>query len=106
MRILAKRNIIFTVITNEKSSFINSDNPVLRTNATGPNGFSYPSTEVSMPLTSKIAISLIGESQKIQFRTLHDRKEIRRINQSFAMNADKYIFGRNKELIDSLSKYI
>ncbi|PJZ47465.1 DUF4238 domain-containing protein [Leptospira saintgironsiae] len=100
--LLSKRNITFTVITNKSASFINSDNPVLRTNENRPNGVIYPDTELSMPLTSKIAVTLIGEQSLMQVRGIRESKIIRKINQSLAKNSNEIIFGSSESLINSL----
>ncbi len=105
---LNQKNIIFSVIETDEASFISSDNPVLRTNAKFVNSSPVedPETEFTIPLTSKIAVSLYQLGSKISIRKMQSKKEIRNINQSFAKNAYNTIFGSNKELIESLVKFI
>ena len=105
---LNQRNIIFSVIETKEASFISSDNPVLRTNAKFVNSSPVedPETEFTIPLTSKIAVSLYQFGSKFFIRKMQSKKEIRNINQSFAKNAYNTIFGSNKELIESLVNFI
>ncbi|MBP6740822.1 MAG: hypothetical protein KA146_12570, partial [Leptospiraceae bacterium] len=89
-------------------SFISSDNPVLRTNPNFKNGqpVDDPETEFTIPLTSKIAVSLYKYDHNFTFSTMQNRIEIENINQSFAKNAYNTIFGSSKELIENLVKLI
>ena len=105
---LNQRNIIFSVIETKEASFISSDNPVLRTNAKFVNSSPVedPETEFTIPLTSKIAVSLYQFGSKVFIRRMQSKREIRNINQSFAKNAYNTIFGSNKELIESLVNFI
>lgn len=105
---LNQRNIIFSVIETKEASFISSDNPVLRTNAKFVNSSPVedPETEFTIPLTSKIAVSLYQFGSKVFIRRMQSKREIRNINQSFAKNAYNTIFGSKKELIESLVNFI
>ncbi|MBP6740312.1 MAG: DUF4238 domain-containing protein, partial [Leptospiraceae bacterium] len=89
-------------------SFISSDNPVLRTNPNFKNGqpVDDPETEFTIPLTSKIAVSLYQFGSNVSIRKMQSKREIRNINQSFAKNAYNTIFGSKKELIESLVNFI
>ncbi len=108
LRCLVEKSVHFTVITSEDASFISSDNPVLSTNPNFKNGqpVDDPETEFTIPLTSKIAVSLYKYDHNFTFRTMQNRIEIENINQSFAKNAYNTIFGSSKELIESLVKLI
>ncbi|MBM9546644.1 DUF4238 domain-containing protein [Leptospira sp. 201903074] len=103
---IIKKDIYFTIIENDKTNFINSDNPLIRANEFGPNGIIYHTTELSMPLTSKILITFIGNNSKMYFRRVKDRTSIRKINQNIARNASEIIYGTNKEQLEKLIKYL
>lgn len=104
---LNQRNIIFSVIGTDDASFISSDNPVLRTNPKiNSQPVEDPETEFTIPLTSKIAVSLYQFGSNVSIRKMQSKREVRKINQSFAKNSHNTIFGSNKELIESLVSYI
>lgn len=102
LEIISKKNMIFTVIKNDFTNFIGSDNPVIITNANGPNGIIYPETELSMPLTSKIAVTFIGNNSTTSIRKVNDKKIIRQINRSIVKNSSEIFFGTNKAQLDNL----
>ncbi|MCG6150321.1 DUF4238 domain-containing protein [Leptospira levettii] len=104
--IISKKDIYFTIITNKKTNFISSDNPLIRANETGPNGIIYPNTELSIPLTSKILLTFIGNSSKMFIRTISDRTAIRKVNQNIAKNASEIIYGTNKFQLERLKSLL
>jgi hypothetical protein len=97
----------YVVTANKKRSFITSDNPV-KTTSFLTNGVSFDSikdTEISFPLSPKTLL-LIKRQGKGELKRLSnmDQDMVRDFNLRTLINADRYIFASNKNLLISLAK--
>jgi len=104
---LFKRNVIFTVVPpHVNSGFITSDNPVMRTNAFGKPGLVDPKTEISLPLTPRIALSFFEFGNNCHVRPIVDSAVIRNMNKSLALNAHQYVIGPSERQLQRMKKAI
>ena len=72
------KEIIFT--TNTNTSFITTDEPIVRFNKSLPDGIGHESTEIYFPLASNMLLYLKGKGNRKLFRVENDRKFIKQLN--------------------------
>jgi hypothetical protein len=102
--IFRTKGIVLSIIPKEiDANFITSDSPILVTNPKSQNALVHPSTEISLPISNKIAISLLGSSELLKYRIFDDIGEIKNINESLAKNGDKIVLSGRREELDRLN---
>jgi hypothetical protein len=102
MEILRQKNWVFHVLKKNDISFVSTDNPVMITCADTKShfrGLINPSTEISIPLNSKIVLSLCKEQcpWKYYIRRIDSIKRIKQMNIALANNANRFIYSQCKE---------
>ncbi|MDF3822278.1 DUF4238 domain-containing protein [Leptospira sp. 96542] len=94
LEILLRKNLVISIIPdNISSGFITSDNPVLITNKNENTGIVFENTEISIPLTPKIALSFFQTGNSVIKNIQRNKLEIRKTNISIAKNAFRYVIG-------------
>lgn len=103
---IRNKNIIIYYITNNESSFITTDNPVIRINyeQKDKNGIGIPSTCIFFPLHKRCCLFLYGLGNSFGFHSLLRSEDINYINDLIANSFYNIIISRDKELINNLIK--
>jgi len=105
--IMMKKNLIVTIIPeNLGTGFITSDNPVLIANPNGNGGIALENTQISIPLTPKIALSFFKTGNSIIKINQTRKDEIRKSNIFLAKNAHKYIISPSEDQLKRICKSI
>lgn len=105
-RLIVSKNLYITVIPdNVDRDFCISDCPVLFTNSVNSNNALIHSyTEITIPITKKIAISFYEFGTKRFGRILSDINEIDRLNVSFLKISQKYCLSGKKACVEYLKE--
>lgn len=102
-QLISSRNIHLTIIPDEiESDFIITDSPILVTNPVSRNALIHQNTEITIPITKKIAISFYGYGKEKLTRVLTDKNEIKRINLSLSQEALRYCCSGNKKQLEEI----
>jgi hypothetical protein len=104
--ILSKKRIIYHIIKNKNASFVLSDNPSVLLNDTGKLGLLDRKIILFMPISSKVLVTFSDEGGDGFIKVLSDSRRVRSLNKLSASNADRFILGRDKALVESLGSYI
>lgn len=94
--IILSKNMEISIIPDDFGmDFITSDSPVLIANPTGPNALLSLYTEITLPLTNKLAISFVGIRSNDTYSVIKDRLQIATFNKSLLRNSFEYSFSGN-----------
>jgi hypothetical protein len=105
--ILMKKNLIVTIIPEKlETGYVTSDNPVLIANPNGNGGIALENTQISIPLTPKIALSFYKTGNSIIKINQTKKDEIRKSNIFLAKNAHKYIISPSEDQLKRICKSI
>jgi hypothetical protein len=94
---------------NERLSFITSDSPVyLNTVARRPTsvygvGFGSPDAFISFPLQQSCILEMFGNSGALEHKA-GGRDYLRMVNLHFARQCQRFVIGRDEELVKSLAE--
>ena len=90
-RLIIEKNLYVTIIPDDMDSdFIITDSPVLITNLVQRNAIIHPNTEITIPLTRKLAVSFYGPGSEKQLRVVKNTDEVEKVNESFCKTAQRY----------------
>lgn len=109
--ILAGRNWVVSHRENEKTSFITTDAPVcLTTVARRPIswagvGFGNTDALVFFPLSQSCMVAMFGNNGDLQHTSV-EAKKVRQANLGFADQCQRFVIGRDPDLVRSLSKHL
>jgi hypothetical protein len=103
-RILQRKNKVIIFTTNSSTSFITTDEPLVRFNKSSTNGIGIEDTEIYFPLTSNMLLWMHGDGNKKEFRLENDRAFIRDVNNYVAKNAKNYIFSESEAQLRRIVK--
>ncbi len=104
-QLISSRNIHVTIIPDQiENDFIITDSPILVTNPVSRNALIHQNTEITIPITKKIAISFYGYGygKEKKTRVLTDKNEIKRINLSLSQEALRYCCSGNKKQLEEI----
>lgn len=86
------------------TSFITTDNPVVRFRKDGKNGIIYDDTEIYLPLTQRCILMLVDKDNDVEtYFPIPDKKRISEFNKLIASNFYKLIIGRDKRLVEIMA---
>lgn len=104
VNMLNTKDWIISIIPDDCSEiFITTDNPVLITNAIARNALINPYTEISLPITPKICISLLAnQKESYVYDSRTPDTNINQFNFSMITMSDRFVLSHNKEILDSL----
>ncbi len=102
--VLQRKNKVIVFTTNPLTSFITTDEPLVRFNKSSSNGIGIEDTEIYFPLTSNMLLWMHGDGNKKEFRLENDRIFIRDFNNYVAKNAKNYIFGESEAHVRRIVK--
>ena len=99
VKALLQKNCRIAFLSNDDTSFITTDNPVVRFNKTDTNGIAKDSTEIYFPLNQRCIVFLHGNGDKFEYLRLSNRKYLFEHNKFVASNARYIIIGRDREYL-------
>lgn len=102
--VLQKKNKVIFFTSNALTSFITTDEPLVRFNKSSADGIGIEDTEIYFPLTSDMLLCMHGEGNRKEFRRENDRTFLRRFNNYVAKRAKRYIFGETEEQVRRIVK--
>lgn len=108
--ILAGRDWIVTHRNNDKKSFVTTDAPVLLTTVAPRKsnfygvGFGNSDALVVFPLTASCVILMYSNNGQLEHRVANTQ-QIRQINLGLTDNCQRFVIGRDVELVRSLANY-
>lgn len=102
----ASKKILISYISNDKSSFITSDNPVTRWRKKGPAGFGFDDTEIYFPINQRCFLTMYDSGEDIGILKLTNRKQIYSLNLYNARFAKEMLISRDRELIEKICKVL
>lgn len=95
---------------HSESSFISTDNPVIilppNNNSNSNCGIGTQGVKTIFPLSSKLCLEMEGFEGEFYHTKELDKKSTRNFNQVIALYLDRFIFGKDKELIKRVVKTI
>ncbi len=102
--ILMQKQIYIGYYPNNSTSFITTDNPIVRFRKNGKNGIKYYDTEIYLPLTQRCVLMLVDKDNGFEnYFPIPDKKRISEFNKLIALNYYKLIVGRDKKLIEKMA---
>ncbi|MDP3150271.1 MAG: DUF4238 domain-containing protein [Ignavibacteria bacterium] len=104
VKVLLQKDFRIAFLSNDKSSFITTDNPVVRFNKTSTDGIGIESTEIYFPINQRCLILLHGVGNKFEYLRLSDRKLLYKQNRFMALKAKYFIISRDKEYLIKILK--
>jgi hypothetical protein len=105
VRILSEKNFRMIFLSNDNSSFITTDNPVVRFNKSDADGIGIHTTEIYFPISQRCLAFLHGRGDKFEYMSLSNRKLVFELNTFMASKAKYFIIARDRDyLIKILEK--
>ncbi|NQV17111.1 MAG: DUF4238 domain-containing protein [Armatimonadetes bacterium] len=104
MNILLNKNVFFFYLSNDESSFITIDNPIVIFNQSNLDGIIYENTEIYFPLNSRCLIWLFETGRKFIFKKMPNRKKLFELNVYIAKKAKELIISRDKKYLLKIIK--
>ncbi len=99
VKVLSRKDFRIIYLPNNDTSFVTTDNPVVRFNNTDADGIAIPSTEIYFPLNQRCMVFLHGTGNKFEYFKFSIRKDIYQLNKVIAANAQYFIIARDKEYL-------
>lgn len=99
VKALLDKNFRIAFLSSDESSFITTDNPVVRFNITDTDGIGLDSTEIYFPISQRCLALLFDKGNRFEYQILSDRKRIFQLNKFIASKAKYFIISRDKEYI-------
>lgn len=109
--ILAGRDWIVTHRNNDKKSFVTTDAPVLLTTVAPRKsifygvGFGNSDALVVFPLTASCVLLMYSNNRRLEHRVANTQ-QIRQINLGLTDHCQRFVIGRDEELVRSLANYL
>ena len=101
--ILLKKNWYFLIITDNNKSFVTSDFPIYRFNEKWKsNWIIEKSTQITLPLTGKIALLMHWDWWKTIYKIFNDNNYIKRVNWMSVANANNLVISSNLKLLKKI----
>jgi hypothetical protein len=98
-----RRNFYILYTRQSVSSYLTSDNPVVRFRKNGPNGLAYPETEIWFPITSSILVAFMSPGIfNPHIEHFNDPLEVDRTNAYIAMKSTRYLFANSSSILEKI----
>jgi hypothetical protein len=96
---LLKKDCRILSILPSRACFLTTDNPVIRFNATGPDGVFYTNTEVDFPVNQRALMMLHGDKSRVEIIRFKDVTAVFDFNCHMARGAKELIISSNKDYL-------
>lgn len=104
IKTLMQKDFSIVFLSSDKSSFITTDNPVVRFNKTDKNGIGIDTTEIYFPINQRCLIFLHGNGNKFEYLKFSKRSYLYQQNKFIASKAKYFIVSRDKEYLIKILK--
>ena len=107
LSLFLSRQMCICYIKSENTSFITTDNPVVKFRNSGPDGLKFDDTELWLPLSQRCLLMLTGKNDgNVTYQKVVGKQLISRVNRHIASKSKDIIVCRDRELLESIVKKV